>query len=177
MAAIGAEGDVVADFFCGGGTTPVVAQRLNRRWLATNQSRIAVAVTADRITKVVRKQVGNLFPTPDFTVEHWGIYEAPKLEQYDEARFREFVVKAFGGRLEEVSPAIHGVRQGVPLYVGAPSRASRITKDNVARFAKAVYESDGPTSASCSPGTRPRRTQGGRKFWPLGRTSVLTSSA
>ena len=134
------EDGVVADFFTGGGTTPAVAQRLNRRWIACDQSRIAVAITADRVTKVVREQVGNLFPTPDFTVEHWGIYEAPKLEQYDAAKFREFVVKSFGGRTESVSPAIHGVRQGVPLYVGEPSRKTRITKDDVARFAKAVYE-------------------------------------
>jgi hypothetical protein len=92
-----------------------VAQRLNRRWIACDQSRIAVAVTADRITKAVREKVGNLFPVPDFTVEHWGIYEAPKLEQYSSAQFHEFVVRAFGGRTESVSKFIHGVRYGVPL--------------------------------------------------------------
>lgn len=133
-------GDIVADFFCGGGTTPTVAQGLNRRWIACDQSRIAVAVTADRITKAMREKVGNLFPVPDFTVEHWGIYEAPKLEQYTSEKFREFVVKAFGGRPENVSKAIHGVRYGIPLYVGEPSRQTRITKNDVAVFAKAVYE-------------------------------------
>jgi hypothetical protein len=136
------EGDVVADFFCGGGTTPTLAQTLNRRWIACDQSRIAVAITADRVAKVVEEKIGALFPVPDFTVEHWGTYEAPKLEQYGVEQFREFVVKAFGGKPVEgaVSPAIHGVRYGVPLYVGEPSRKSRITKDDVARFAKAVYE-------------------------------------
>jgi len=133
-------GGVVADFFCGGGTTPAVAQLLNRRWIACDQSRIAVAITSDRVAKVVRDKVGTLFPVPDFTVEHWGIYEAPRLESYTPAQFREFVVRAFGGRPEEISPAIHGVRHGVPLYVGEPSRDSRITKEDVARFAKAVYE-------------------------------------
>jgi len=134
------EGDVVADFFCGGGTTPTVAQRLNRRWIACDQSRIAVAITADRVGKVVQEKIGALFPVPDFTVEHWGVYEAPRLETYSETQFREFVVKAFGGRPESVSPAIHGVRHGVPLYVGQRSRRSRIGKGDVARFAKAVYE-------------------------------------
>ncbi len=134
------EGDVVADFFCGGGTTPAVSQRLNRRWISCDQSRIAVAITADRITKSIREKVGNLFPVPDFTVEHWGIYEAPKLEQYTNEKFREFVIKAFGGRTESVSKSIHGVRFGIPLYVGEPSRQSRITKEDVAIFAKAVYE-------------------------------------
>ena len=134
------EEGVVADFFCGGGTTPSVAQRLNRRWIACDQSRIAVAVTADRITKAVREKVGNLFPVPDFTVEHWGIYEAPKLEQYTSEKFHEFIVKAFGGRSENISKSIHGVRYGIPLYVGEPSRQSRISKNDVAMFAKAVYE-------------------------------------
>ena len=94
------EGDVVADFFCGGGTTPAVAQRLNRRWIACDQSRIAVALTADRVAKVVENHTGTLFPVPDFTVEHWGIYEAPRLESYTAAQFREFVVRAFAAGLK-----------------------------------------------------------------------------
>lgn len=133
-------GDVVADFFCGGGTTPAVAQRLNRRWVASDQSRIAISITADRVAKVVEEKIGSLFPVPDFTVEHWGIYEAPKLEKYSQEKFREFVVRAFGGKPDDLSKSIHGIRQGVPLYVGSSSRKSRITKEDVAQFAKAVYE-------------------------------------
>lgn len=161
-------GDVVADFFNGGGSLiavaaglrvkrerkttlstdgePIINDKLtyyttkHRRWVACDQSRIAVSITADRIAKVVEEKIGMLFPVPDFTVEHWGIYEAPKLETYSVDKFREFVVKAFGGRPESVTSAIHGVRYGVPLYVGEPSRRSRIGKEDVARFAKAVYE-------------------------------------
>lgn len=133
------KGDVMADFFCGGGVTPMVAQEMDRRWVSVDQSRIAVAITADRVNKVVREKIGNLFPVPDFTVEHWGIYEAPRLEHYPENQFREFVVKAFGGRPENITKAIHGIRYGIPLYVGEPSRQTRITND-VAAFAKAVYE-------------------------------------
>jgi DNA modification methylase len=61
--------DIVADFFCGGGTTPAVAQRLNRRWIACDQSRIAVAITADRISRVVednaKKETGIKYPDTD----------------------------------------------------------------------------------------------------------------
>jgi DNA modification methylase len=134
------EGDIVADFFCGGGTTPAVAQSLNRRWIACDQSRIAVAVTADRISKLVEEKLGKVFPVPDFTVEHWGIYESPKLEKLSKNEFKEFVIKAFGGKPESVSPNIHGTRHGVPLYVGEPSRNSRITKDDVAKFAQAIFK-------------------------------------
>lgn len=154
-------GDVVADFNCGGGGFLVCAQGVRairkfsgdkstkeivgdgdqaRRWIGCDQSRIAIAITADRVAKAVEEKIGNLFPVPDFTVEHWGIYEAPKLEKYSQEKFREFVVRAFGGKPDDLSKSIHGIRQGVPLYVGASSRKSRITKEDVAQFAKAVYE-------------------------------------
>jgi len=74
------------------------------------------------------RRESNAFPVPDFTVEHWGIYEAPKLEKFKPTDFREFVVKAFGGRPESVSPTIHGVRYGVPLFVGEPQRGCASAK-------------------------------------------------
>ncbi len=73
-------------------------------------------------------------------MEHWGIYEIPKLEKYSPDRFREFVVKAFGGKPESVHPSIHGTRHGIPLYVGEPSRATRIGKDDVIKFAEAIFK-------------------------------------
>lgn len=137
------EGDTVADFFSGGGTAPAVAQKLNRRWIASDQSRIAVSITSDRIARLVEEKIGKMFPVPDFTTEHWGIYEAPSLEKLKEKDFREFVIKCFGGKPESVSKDIHGIRHGVPLYVGGPSRKSKITKDDVAQFAKAIFSERG----------------------------------
>ena len=48
------KGDVVADFFVGGGTTPTVAHRLGRRWIASDISRIAVEVTKGRILRQLK---------------------------------------------------------------------------------------------------------------------------
>ncbi len=42
-------GDCVADFFCGSGTTPVVASRLGRRWVACDSSALAVHTTHRRL--------------------------------------------------------------------------------------------------------------------------------
>lgn len=143
ISALTDESDIVMDPFGGGGTTASVAQRLNRRWIACDQSRIAVSIIADRISRLVEKKLGTMFTTPDFTVEHWGIYEAPKLEKLQEKQFHEFVVKCFGGKPETVTKDIHGTRYGVPLFVGEPSRRSKITKDDVARFAKAIFSERG----------------------------------
>ena len=49
------EGDLVADFFCGSGTTLAVANRLNRRWLGCDVNPHAVAVTRKRLQPLPRR--------------------------------------------------------------------------------------------------------------------------
>ncbi len=43
------ENDLVADFFCGSGTTVVVAEKLKRRWIASDMSSISLHVTLKRL--------------------------------------------------------------------------------------------------------------------------------
>ena len=42
-------GDIVIDFFAGSGTTAVVADRMNRRWLTCDTSEAAIRVTKERL--------------------------------------------------------------------------------------------------------------------------------
>ena len=51
------KGDVIADFFSGGGTTLAVAHRLGRRWIGSDISRVAVALTADRIARILAQNL------------------------------------------------------------------------------------------------------------------------
>jgi site-specific DNA-methyltransferase (adenine-specific)/adenine-specific DNA-methyltransferase len=43
------ENDLVLDCFCGSGVTPAVAERLNRRWIACDQSELALHLTRERM--------------------------------------------------------------------------------------------------------------------------------
>jgi site-specific DNA-methyltransferase (adenine-specific) len=43
------EHDLVLDCFCGSGVTPVVAEKLGRRWIACDQSTLAIDTTRDRL--------------------------------------------------------------------------------------------------------------------------------
>ncbi len=95
------EGDVVADFFCGGGTTPAVAQRLRRRWIACDQSRVAIAVTRDRIIRQVDERTGRIFHAPGFTLEYCGTYDRKALLTLPEEEFQAFV-EAAGGMPREL---------------------------------------------------------------------------
>ena len=49
-------GDLVADFFCGSGTTLAVAEKLGRRWIGCDLSRWAIHVTRKRLLDIVRLQ-------------------------------------------------------------------------------------------------------------------------
>ncbi len=134
--------DIVADFFCGGGTTPAVAQRLGRRWIACDQSRVAVAITADRVAKLTEQmtleQASKIFTVPDFTVEHWGIYEAKRLSETPPDQFRQFVLRAYGAVPDDSEPGIHGHKGAIPIWIGEPSQKSQITAQEVLNFANAV---------------------------------------
>jgi len=50
------EGDVVADFFCGGGTTLAVAERLGRRWIGCDVSPIACKLVRRRVAKLIKEE-------------------------------------------------------------------------------------------------------------------------
>lgn len=43
------ENDLVADFFCGSGTAAVVAEKLNRRWIGCDFSKIAIQIARARL--------------------------------------------------------------------------------------------------------------------------------
>ncbi len=139
MASTPANG-LVADFFCGGGTTPAVAQRLGRRWIACDQSRVAVAITADRLTRGAQQLMLDSVGTniPDFTVEHWGVYEAKRLSQAPADQFREFVLCAFGAIPDSSEPGIHGHKGAIPVWVGEPDQRSQVTAKDVEAFANAI---------------------------------------
>ena len=49
-------GDLVADFFCGSGTTAVAAIRLGRRWIAGDESERAIEISRGRIEEEERRE-------------------------------------------------------------------------------------------------------------------------
>jgi len=73
------EGDLVADFFCGSGTTLAVAEHLGRKWLGTDLGRFAIHTSRKRLIQVQRemKQDGKDFRA--FEILNLGKYER---EQY-----------------------------------------------------------------------------------------------
>ncbi len=45
-------GDIVADFFCGSGTTLATAEKLGRRWIGSDLSKFAIQITRKRLLDI-----------------------------------------------------------------------------------------------------------------------------
>nr|MDO8114145.1 site-specific DNA-methyltransferase [Candidatus Sigynarchaeota archaeon] len=45
------EGDIIADFFCGSGTSLIVAESMGRPWIGVDSSDVAISIARDRLTR------------------------------------------------------------------------------------------------------------------------------
>jgi len=72
------EGDLVADFFCGSGTTLAVAEKLGRKWIGSDLGRFSIHTTRKRMIGVQRelKKAGKDFRA--FEILNIGKYEREK---------------------------------------------------------------------------------------------------
>lgn len=69
------EGDLVADFFCGSGTTGAVAERLGRRWIMADLGRFAIHTSRKRLIELQRQLHAEHQPYRSFDVYNLGRYE------------------------------------------------------------------------------------------------------
>ena len=118
-----------------------------------------MAITADRLTRLVEEKIGKVFPVPDFTVAHWGVYETRRLADMPPEQFRAFVLKCFGAVPEEtdridkmnkiekqnlvnpvnhVHSSIHGYKGAIPVWVGEPNPKKGVAAADVQDFANAI---------------------------------------
>ncbi|MEQ1908310.1 MAG: site-specific DNA-methyltransferase [Vicinamibacterales bacterium] len=134
IAASSKEGDLVADFFCGSGTTAAVAEKLNRKWIATDLGKFAIHTTRKRLIQVQRERRAKDETFRAFEVLNLGRYErqvylnvsgrltGKQKEQAlarREQEFRDLILKAY--RAEPLPDAgfFHG-KSGSRLVVVGP---------------------------------------------------------
>jgi len=151
------EGDLVLDCFIGSGTTAVVAEKLNRRWIACDLSRFAI--------HTARKRLLGISGVKPFIVQNLGKYErqawqaaefpASGGDGAEAARQRELAYRNFILELYRATPIsghvwLHGCRSGRMVHV-APVDAP-VTLADVKAIAKEVWKAagtgkDGPAKA------------------------------
>lgn len=132
------EGDLVADFFAGSGTTAAVAEKLGRKWIATDLGKFGIHATRKRLIGVQRERKAAEQDFRAFEVLNLGRYErqaylnvggrltaAQKVQALTqkEAEFRELILRAYKASVfgEGGAPQdgfFHGARSGRLVVIG-----------------------------------------------------------
>lgn len=146
------EGDLVADFFCGSGTTGAVAEKLGRRWIMADLGRFAIHTSRKRMIEIQRDLHANHEPYRSFDVYNLGRYERQwwqreSLKGADEEH-RRVVMEFYRAEplYNSPNPLLHG-RKG-PAYVHVDGIDGIFGRDEVRQVALAA-QSIGAREVNC----------------------------
>lgn len=127
------ENDIVADFFCGSGTTLAVAEKLGRKWIGSDLGKFAIHTTRKRMIQVQRelKEEGKDFRA--FEILNLGKYERAhyigvnlglreeeqqKQLEKKEKDFIALILKAYKAETVDNFRCFHGKKSGRLVSVG-----------------------------------------------------------
>jgi len=127
------EGDLVADFFCGSGTTAAVAEKLGRKWIVSDLGKFAIHTTRKRLIGVQRELKAEGKDYRAFEILNLGKYERqhyigvnPNLREAEqqkqleekEAAFLDLILRAYRAEKTEGFATFHGKKSGRLVAVG-----------------------------------------------------------
>ncbi len=127
------EGDLIADFFCGSGTTAAVAEKLGRKWITSDLGKFAIHTTRKRLIGVQRQLKLDAKPYRAFEILNLGKYErqhyigvnpnlrdAEKQKQLEEkeAAFLDLILRAYRAEPTTGYATFHGKKAGRLVAVG-----------------------------------------------------------
>ena len=126
-------GDIVADFFCGSGTMAAVAEKLGRKWIASDLGKFAIHTTRKRMIGVQREIKAEGKDYRAFEILNLGKYErqhfigiTPDLREDQkqqqlaakEAAFLDLILRAYRAEKTDGFTAFHGKRAGRLVAIG-----------------------------------------------------------
>ena len=127
------EGDLVADFFCGSGTTLAVAEKLGRKWIGADLGRFAIHTTRKRLISVQRELAADNKSYRAFEILNLGSYERQYFSGIDMSlpadqreaaslqrreQFLSLILNAYGGKRSEQFAEFHGTKESAAVFVG-----------------------------------------------------------
>ena len=139
--------DIVADFFCGSGTTCVAAEMLGRKWIASDLGRFAIHTSTKRILETQRECFSRGEQYRSFDLYNLGRYERQWWQRDAlkgaEIEHRSVVLKFFRAEIlnHAPSPLIHG-RKGT-AFVHVDGIDSIFTREEASDVAKGVKAAGG----------------------------------
>ncbi len=127
------ENDLLADFFCGSGTTAAVAEKLGRRWIVSDLGKFAIHTTRKRLIGVQRELKAEGKNYRAFEILNLGKYERqhyigvnPNLREAEqqkqleekEAAFVDLILRAYRAEKTDGFNTFNGKKAGRLVAVG-----------------------------------------------------------
>jgi len=127
------EGDLVADFFCGSGTTAAVAEKLGRKWIATDLGKFAIHTTRKRMIEVQRQLKADGKDYRAFEILNLGKYERqhyigvnPNLREVEQQKqslerekaFIDLILRAYAAEKTDSFTNFQGKKAGRLVAIG-----------------------------------------------------------
>jgi DNA modification methylase len=115
-------GDLVADFFCGSGTTLAVAEKLNRRWIGCDLGRWATHVTRKRLLGIENCKPFEVLNLGKYERTYWASVTFGEKKGDDQLTIYEylaFILKLYGAQPLSGTQHLHGKKGKAMVHVGA----------------------------------------------------------
>lgn len=117
-------GDLVADFFCGSGTTLATAEKLGRRWIGCDLGRWGIHVTRKRLLGIEHCKPFEVLNLGKYERQYWqGVtFGGDKERHVTEQALYEylaFILKLYGAQPVAGMEHLHGKKGRAMVHIGA----------------------------------------------------------
>ncbi|MHA1255108.1 MAG: site-specific DNA-methyltransferase [Promethearchaeota archaeon] len=130
------EGDLIADFFCGSGTTAVAAEKLGRRWICCDLSRYGIHIAKKRVLDIVElkgyKMKDYMSPFRPFMLQTLKDYQITKVSDeslYENQDYLKILSNMLGMTREESYAPFFYVKDNSIVYLNLPD--TDLTKEHL----------------------------------------------
>jgi hypothetical protein len=124
LSAVSNTGDLVADFFCGSGTTLAVAEKLGRRWIGCDLGRWATHVSRKRLLSIEGCKPFEVLNLGKYERQYWqgvtfGETKNKPLNERALYEYLAFILKLYGAQPVAGLAHIHGKKSKALVHIGA----------------------------------------------------------
>ena len=118
------EGSLVADFFCGSGTTLVVAEKLGRRWIGCDLGRWGIHVTRKRLLGIDNCKPFEVLNLGKYERQYWqGVTFGKKtnkpIAKQTLYEYLAFILMLYGAQPVSGLQHLHGKKSKTMVHIGA----------------------------------------------------------
>ena len=140
------EGDLIADFFVGSGTSISVAEQMNRKWIGTDLSKYSIHTSRKRLIETQRKLKSDGKSYRSFEVLNLGKYErqyfmknfnkdlsiSEKIKNNNFKKFKKLVIEAYNAKFSEGYQNFDAVKNNSLIHIGPVDYP--VTREDILRI-------------------------------------------